>query len=228
MSEEKTTFGLEVSEYKKLFDILNKYASGVQPAEVGNEFQAMSSDTQQAIAPLALIAAIGARRTIEQDSVIQGYIQKVPIVRTVLNDKFMISNRVNFTKLYMLGNLLMQSGSFDDVQAVRNYQTKIKGKSLLTSDANTANLSDQKKNIIRGQVGKYNINEFTQAAIVCGIALTRERVIEMLKINVIKDASSSSSSSAAGSPTPIGGKQGQAGAGTHGKSGSTQYKPPVS
>jgi hypothetical protein len=194
MTEEKTSFGLDKSEFRKLFDVLNKYASGVQPSEVANEFRDMTDEKRQAIAPLALIAAIGARRTIEQDPVIQAYLQKVQIARSILLESFTLANKVNFTKLYMLGNLLMESTSFDDVPAIKNYQAKIKGKSLLTADASSANLSDKKKEIIRSQLGKYDINLFKQAALLVNTALSKEMVTTMLYSTAVASSSASSSS----------------------------------
>lgn len=206
MSSSQTAFGFEKDEYQKLFDILNKYASGVQPLDVASEFHSMSDEVKQAIAPLALFAAVGARRTIEQDSFIQQYIQKVSALRAILSEKFMIQNKLNYTKLYVLGNLLLQSGCFDDVAAIRNYQSKIQGKSLLTSDTTKANLSEKKKEIIKNQISKYNMGEFLTAATTVALALTKDTVNSLLikqqsaaSTAATQSSSSSSSQKAAAS-----------------------------
>jgi len=205
MSSHLTAYGINKDDYQRLFDILNKYATGVQPAEVANEFAVMSEELKQSLAPLALLAAVGARRTIEQDLLVQQFIQKVPILRSILNDRFMIQNKVNFTKLYVLGNLLMQSGSFDDITAVKNYQTKIQGKSLLTSDITKANVSDKKKEIIKAQINKYNINEFLLAAKTISEAFTRVMVNSLLvsQSSSASSAVSTSSSSSTSAKPPI-------------------------
>jgi hypothetical protein len=77
---------------------------------------------------------------------------------------FQIGARINFSKYFILGNLILEYSEDPDVKKIAHYYVRrVGGKSIFSCDLKKANLSETRKNIIEDNIKKYAAHDEDRA-----------------------------------------------------------------